>query len=532
MKTAYIFHDAFCDPTSDWYPWIKTNLESQGYVVVVPKFPTPAGQSYTSWRAVMREHLATMNTETIIIGHGIGGTFALRLLEEITLTIRGLFLVASYTEPLGHVGYDRVNTSFIEHSFNWNLIRKNVSSIAIFAGEGDPFVPQSLGEHLATALGTSLLMIPAGGHVNRASGFIRCEPLLEKINNQSTEIEKTITVESSKAPSEDPVISQPSLPEPALDEKDLKKNPHSETVPGIHTMYQDMTTLVNSNQGKVTSSLLTKARTDKEEATVRDPLSSKNVLYIIGTLAVILLGVGIGIFFMSRNLPAQKNQMTPDPLSLLPAEHHTAINILNKQSFGVAQAITQAISSRGASGTITDIYYTQGSLRASFIEVLTSLDRASDIPNALRTIFVTSNIGDRPVFMHTTLHGQDRTRHALILPITQYDAAFSGFKAWEPTLLRDIGVFMNISPAFLATKLTTDTFQDEVITNKNIRVLRYQQPSGDPAIIQSTLDASPYQENEFILGYFFLNDATIVIVDNPEIIPELLTRYANRQIYN
>jgi hypothetical protein len=39
------------------------------------------------------------------------------------------------------------------------------------------------------------------------------------------------------------------------------------------------------------------------------------------------------------------------------------------------------------------------------------------------------------------------------------------------------------------------------------------------------------ENNQFMLGYFFLNDRTLVIIDSTEIIPEILARYANRQIY-
>ena len=76
MKTAYIFHDAFSDPFSDWYPWMKTTLEAQGYVVVVPQFPTPAGQSYESWKAAMKNYLDKFDEQTLLIGHGSGGLFA------------------------------------------------------------------------------------------------------------------------------------------------------------------------------------------------------------------------------------------------------------------------------------------------------------------------------------------------------------------------------------------------------------------------------------------------------------------------
>jgi predicted alpha/beta hydrolase family esterase len=197
MKTAYIFHDAFCDPTSDWYPWMKTTLEAIGYVVVVPKFPTPAGQSYDSWKVVMKNYLDKFDAETLFIGHGVGGTFALRLAEELSLQIHGLFLVASYAQPIGHIGYDRVNESFTKHDFDWKKIQNNTLTIKVFAGENDPFVHAEATENLAKNLDTTTIVIPAGEHINKASGFTQCIPLVQGIKEGLGEIEKSMVVETT-----------------------------------------------------------------------------------------------------------------------------------------------------------------------------------------------------------------------------------------------------------------------------------------------------------------------------------------------
>jgi len=585
MKTAYIFHDAFCDPNTDWYPWMRTILEQQGYFVVAPKFPTPAGQSYDSWKAVIKSYLDKFDSETIFIGHGIGGTFALRLLEESSVQVHGLFLVASYTEALGHVGYDRVNETFIKHTFDWEKIKNNVLTIKIFAGENDPFVPVSLTNNLAASLETEINTIPQGGHINKASGFTQCVPLAQGIKEGLGEIDKSMVVET-EAPAviEAPVFVRATdaafLSDTNVSEKSApteEKKTGAEV--GVHTMYQDMTTLVNSNQGKVAASLLGKAHADDAEKKVNQPLTPTNGIYIAGTLAIVLVVLGIGLSLFTKYLPAQKNSPVPIIPSLLQSEFHTNVNISGKQSYEVSQAITTALVQAPQPGGITDVYYTRGSLRASFTDVLDSLDLADDAPTSLAGEFIPAGITDTPVFMHVFASLNGTPAHALILPISHYDKAFSGFKDWEPTLFRDLGVFMNVSPAFLKTKMTKDAFHGEMVSNKNIRVLRYKKPAeivmeqpiapttptpmetpaptpdaatavdtpsaetmplpnfiseGIQAIqenIPTPAPVSPYQENDLMLGYFFLNDHTVIIVDNLALIPELLTRYANSQIY-
>ena len=593
MKTAYIFHDAFCDPSSDWYPWMKTTLEQQGYFVVVPKFPTPAGQSYESWKSVMRTYANTFDSETIFIGHGIGGTFALRLLEESSIQIHGLFLVASYTEALGHVGYDRVNETFIAHTFDWEKIKNNVLTIKLFAGESDPFVPGELTNNLATSLETEINTIPQGGHINKASGFAQCVPLAQGIKEGLGEIDKSMVIDSSVSLDDSrassswqeeqpaPVTlesSSPSYQEGDADgrgslEKKIGSEAATSASTGSHTMYQDMTKLVNSNEGKVAASLLGKARIDEAEKNINKPFTSTNSLYLVGTLAALLIALGIGVLIITKYLPAQKNTPAPSTLSLLQSEFHQNINISGKQSYEVSQSITTALIQLPQPGTLTDIYYTRGNLRASFRDVLESLDLADDAPSSLTGEFIPAGISNTPVFMHISASFNGVPAHALIIPITHYDKAFLGFKEWEPTLFKDLGIFMNVSQGFLKNKITKDVFRDEMVANKAIRALRYKKPAdivleepplpdltqtpsqeptqeslidpGTPSLpnfisegIQTIQEAipiaapvAPYQENDLMMGYFFLNDHTVVVVDNLVIIPEILTRSANSQIY-
>ena len=42
---------------------------------------------------------------------------------------------------------------------------------------------------------------------------------------------------------------------------------------------------------------------------------------------------------------------------------------------------------------------------------------------------------------------------------------------------------------------------------------------------------APYKDGDLMLAYFFINEHTLVITDSTDIIPKLLERYANSQIY-
>jgi len=598
MKTAYIFHDAFCDQYSDWYPWMKTTLLAMGYLVVVPNFPTPAGQSFESWKVVMRNYLHTFDEETILVGHGTGAVFALRLAEELLKQIHGLFLVAAYAEKIGHMGYDRVNETFVNHTFDWNKIKSHAMLIEMFTGADDPFVPMAASQKLADNLGIEITIIPDGGHINKASGFTQAVAVAQGISEgfaalnasinpiktadvvddiqkpvgtpsgiEFTEKEIETSAKASTAPGAmDVPNSKKKVPLP--NKSDQKKSPEK-TVPvgKAHTMYQDMTTLVNSNKGTVASSLLNKARTDEKIKEVNKPLSPNNILYIIGTIIIVL--VALGVFALTANRSSQSVQ----PLakahvvsSLIQAEAHLRIDIANQPSYTLEQTLQKAFSTNVPSGTILDVYYTNGANRATFASVLTALG-ISDVPTSLVGEF------SGPQFMHGIGNFGGTTSHFLVIPITDYDISFAGMQNWEPTMFRDLGIFMNVPSGFLKTQLYKNTFDDETISNQNIRVLRYQTPatvtlsdstsdtSATPSTATSDASASPqaapvftttptsspatsdsenpfvnivspYQSGDVMLAYFFLNEKTLIITDNTAIIPQILARYAGSQIYN
>jgi predicted alpha/beta hydrolase family esterase len=556
MKTAYIFHDSFCDPFSEWYPWMKTTLESKGYVVFVPKFPSPAGQSYESWKVVIKNYINTFDNETILIGHGTGGLFALKLVQETLHPIQGLFLIASYAEPIGNIGYDRINKSFYEKPFDWSKIKKNVGTVRVFAGEGDPFVSESISNNLGKNLNEEVEIIPDGGHLGKAAGFTQLVPIAARIQESLSELDRSISIED-QGPENTPemlqeierfkkIKTETNTSTPSLSkEEPAKQTGHSSEELKTHTMYADMSRLVNSNQGRVASSLLTKARTDKaiEEAT--SIASGKNILYSILSLIIVAGAIGIGIFLYQKYAPTPIIPAIPEVPSLVKAEDHTKLTFNDEPSFTIVQKIHAALTKPLTDNTIRDIYYITPTGRSSFPTLLNAIG-VSDLPAGLSGEFPES-VATEPVFMHGLSVKNQVSSHFLVLKVLDYDLTFADMKKWEPTILRDLGPLMNISSDFLRTRLTRDVFQDELIDNKNVRTLRYHPPTPvsldatGTALSASTVTAAmnnafishttPYKNNDLMISYFFLNEKTLVITNSLDIVPELLKRWADSQIY-
>jgi hypothetical protein len=184
MKNSYrvvIIHGAYGDPGENWFPWLKEQLESKNYSVIVPKFPTPEGQEPKAWLKILDAEVGEFKDDVIMVGHSIGVALILHKLELLQKPIRAAFLVSAFVGELGLKDFDPINALFFEKTFDWNKIRKNGKEFFIYNGDNDPYVPLTKGEEIAKHLHAKLQIIKGGGHINASAGFLKFDKLLRDI---------------------------------------------------------------------------------------------------------------------------------------------------------------------------------------------------------------------------------------------------------------------------------------------------------------------------------------------------------------
>src|SRR3989338_5682223 len=139
MKSAFIIHGAHGSPDENWFPWLKKELESEGYEVFVPAFPTPKKQELREWLRVLSKVEKSVNEDSIFIGHSVGVAFILSILEKISTPIKAAFLVSGFLGKLGNPDFDRINQSFTEKDFDVAAIKKKCKCVMLFHGSDDPY---------------------------------------------------------------------------------------------------------------------------------------------------------------------------------------------------------------------------------------------------------------------------------------------------------------------------------------------------------------------------------------------------------
>lgn len=186
MANIFIIHGFMGHPQENWFPWLKSKLEENGHHVFVPKFPTPENQSLTTWLETFQPYEAQLREDSIFIGHSLGVSFILSILERLQIPVQAAFLVGGFVGPIEVESVDVVTKTFTHKVFDWPKIRHNARHFYVFNGDNDPYVSIEKGQYIAKQLHTDLIVVPGAGHFNLQTGYDRFDLLLDKINTELT----------------------------------------------------------------------------------------------------------------------------------------------------------------------------------------------------------------------------------------------------------------------------------------------------------------------------------------------------------
>jgi len=100
-----------------WFPWIKSQLEANGFEVFMPEMPEPYEPDYEKWSEEFEK--LPLQEDTILVGHSCGGGFLVRWLSENKFKVGKVVLVAPWIDP---------NHEFAPKMFNDLAIDPDVAS--------------------------------------------------------------------------------------------------------------------------------------------------------------------------------------------------------------------------------------------------------------------------------------------------------------------------------------------------------------------------------------------------------------------
>lgn len=175
-----ILHGTDADHNENWFPWLKTELESLGHEVWVPDLP----QTHTPNASIWTQYLIDSGydfSDTVLIGHSSGAvqvTALLQVLNKETVVHTGL-LVGVFR---GDLGWDALKAMDIP--FDYPLIKQKAGQFIVVHSDDDPHCPLEGAQYIADQLDAEFILMSGMNHFSKGIDprFERFPELLELIN--------------------------------------------------------------------------------------------------------------------------------------------------------------------------------------------------------------------------------------------------------------------------------------------------------------------------------------------------------------
>jgi len=267
------------------------------------------------------------------------------------------------------------------------------------------------------------------------------------------------------------------------------------SIPHARTMAQDLGERIIEKQGALLQQVLKDEREKKE----KKKQEQKNIVLGLVSLVLFVVAIGIIVYATKEEEDVFIPEMQVVQSSILYAENHSRLDTTNKEPLTVMQAIKEKLrSAEGEPGEITNIYFTRET--STGVATLSARQLFSSIQSSIPATFLATL---QKEFMFG-VYNKENNGHFLILKSSRKEG-LPLLATWEVDMVREMSELFSIS--IKDPLLYTKPFIEYSIENKTLRAL---------------FD----EEGMFILGYAYIGEDTLVLVDDVETFKKILQRLA------
>ncbi len=275
----------------------------------------------------------------------------------------------------------------------------------------------------------------------------------------------------------------------------------------VETFAEDMAKVIEDDK----TGLIKKIIHEEEEREIQkrnlSPESKKNKFFMLAGSVLILLGVGVFLYFFlqgeSPAVPADK-QFTP----IIFHDQSVFIEVKDLKKEEIAQMILNKADEMDLKiGGVGGIYLTENKQVVGLRKFI-SLIKANFDPG--RPVFVEDNflLGVVNSAGEERLPGKD---FFMLIKVRSISDVFDSMRAWENRMFSDLRQFFDIDLVPGMKYLFTKGFEDGIIENKNARILRTK-------------------EGEILMMYIMASEDSIIITNTKEAAHEIFLRLAASRI--
>jgi predicted alpha/beta hydrolase family esterase len=169
MKRVLILHGTGGNSGSNWFPWLRKELEARGLKVWVPDLPMADRPSITRYNDfILKNKEWKFDEESVLVGHSSGAVAILGLLQELpeNKKVDTCILVGAFKDNLNWEALDEL----FEKPFDFEKIKNKARRFVFIHSDNDPYCPLEHAKHLSNKLEGKLIVKKEQGHFNLEVG--------------------------------------------------------------------------------------------------------------------------------------------------------------------------------------------------------------------------------------------------------------------------------------------------------------------------------------------------------------------------
>lgn len=185
MKNAAIFHGTSSGPHANWFDWLKSLLEQNGYEDIwVPQLPGTDSPDMSRYKDFIFESGFEFNKDTLLVGHSSGAVTVLSVLEALPegQQVDTAVMVGVYRPEIKHFSSPEM--------INLEKLKNKAKRFVFLHSDNDPYCPIDHAEYFAKELGGELVVVPGQDHFSVS------------VNPKHTNLPKLTEILNLKVPNE------------------------------------------------------------------------------------------------------------------------------------------------------------------------------------------------------------------------------------------------------------------------------------------------------------------------------------------
>jgi hypothetical protein len=267
----------------------------------------------------------------------------------------------------------------------------------------------------------------------------------------------------------------------------------------VETFAGDVAGAIEESHGGLVKQLIKEEETRDAEKIAELPEYKLNNIFMIGSLLLFILAGGIIFYFIPAKTAPAPVVLNMPPLMIF-TDQNTDVDLSDLNANEVLQKINDASRDSLVKRGGIEGFNLKKSGQLVGLRKFVEITESNFVPGSLD--FVADNLLVGTMNIDDTRHGT-----FMIIKARSMQDIFGPMRLWESKIFADLhdmfGVNLNADTSYLSSK----EFDDEIIENKNARVLHDK-------------------DGKIVLIYIFADDTHVVITDDNDLIHEVITRLA------